>query len=89
MEQIIVQFGELPPRRAQNITKNYFGDVNILKINIKMDFKERANGERSSGSRLCIVSYACGQSGLPWIYNKIISFSLLVTPVSASKGRFP
>ena len=50
-----MQFGELPPRRAQNITKNYFGDVNILKINIKMDFKERANGERSSGSRLCIV----------------------------------
>jgi hypothetical protein len=84
-----VQFGELPPRRAQNITKNYFVGLNILKINIKMDFKKRANGERSSGSRLCIVPCACGQSGLSWIYNKRISYSLLVTQVSASKGRLP
>jgi hypothetical protein len=64
MEQIIVQFGELPPKRTHKITKNYYGGVNLLKINIKMDFKDRANGQLSSGARVCIVQCACGQSGL-------------------------
>jgi len=87
MEQIIVQFGQLPPKRTHNITKNYYGGVNLLKINIKMDFTDRANGQRSSGPRLCIVPCACGQRDLSWIYNKRIPFSSLVTAVSASKVR--
>jgi len=55
-------------KRTRNIMKNYFGGVNLLKINVKMDFKDRANGQRSSGSKLCIVPCAFGQSGLSWIY---------------------
>jgi len=89
MEQIVVQFGELPPKRTQNIMKNYYRGVNLLKFKIKMDFKDRENGQRSSGSKLCTVPCACGQRGLSWIYNKIIYYSSLVTAVSVSKGRLP
>lgn len=85
MEQIIVQFGEVPSKRTHNIKKNYYGSVNLLKINIKMEFTDRANGQPSSGSRLC----ASGQRDLSWMYIKRIPFSSLVTAVTVSKARLP